>query len=69
VFSLGEVLGLIGRLAFRTFDDSWQMQVVVNVVGLGSMIALGAVLERTRKRPALPAAPLGVPADGIPRAT
>jgi hypothetical protein len=69
VFSLGTLLALIGRLAFRTFDDSWQIQVIANVVGLGSMIALGAALERTRKRPALPGAPLGTPVDGIPRAT
>jgi hypothetical protein len=69
VFSLGELMGLVGRLAFRTFDGGWQMQVVVNVVGLGSMIALGAVLERSRKRPALQTAPLAAHVEGIPRAT
>jgi hypothetical protein len=52
VFSLGTVLALVGRLAFRTFDDTWQMQVAVNVVGLGAMIALGGLLEQRRKRPA-----------------
>jgi hypothetical protein len=69
VFSLGTMLGLIGRLAFRTFDDSWQMQVVVNVVGLGGMIGLGLLLERSRKRPALPEAPLPGAAAAIRRVT
>ena len=52
VFSLGTLLALVGRLAFRTFDDTWQLQVIVNVTGLGAMIGLGFVLERGRKRPA-----------------
>jgi hypothetical protein len=69
VFSLGTLLALIGRLAFRTFDDSWQMQVIVNVVGIGGMIGLGALLERTRKRPALPEAPLAAPSAAIRRVT
>jgi hypothetical protein len=62
VFSLGTLLGLVGRLAFRTFDDTWQMQVIVNVVGLGAMIGLGLLLERARRRPALPA---GQPDGGV----
>jgi hypothetical protein len=69
VFSLGTLLGLLGRLAFRTFDDSWQMQVIVNVVGIGGMVGLGVLLERARKRPALPAAALSGPIPGEPRAT
>jgi hypothetical protein len=69
VFSLGTLLGLVGRLAFRTFDDSWQMQVIVNVVGIGGMIGLAALLERGRKRPALPVAPLSGPEPAIRRVT
>lgn len=69
VFSLGTLLALIGRLGFRTFDDTWQMQVIVNVVGIGGMVGLGALLERKRKRPALPAAPLAAPVSAIRRVT
>jgi hypothetical protein len=63
VFSLGTLLALVARLAFRTFDDTWQMQVVVNVVGLGAMIGLGWLLERARKRSASPA---GQPSGAVP---
>lgn len=56
VFSLGTLLALVGRLAFRTFDGGWPMQAGVNVIGLGAMVALGAVLEHARKRPASHAA-------------
>jgi hypothetical protein len=56
VFSLGTLLALVARLAFRTFDDGWPMQVVINVVGLGAMVGLGLWRERGRKRPALPSA-------------
>jgi hypothetical protein len=69
VFSLGTVLALVGRLAFRTFDDTWQMQVIVNVIGLGAMIGLGALLERTKKRPALPASAVDGPVGVARRVT
>jgi hypothetical protein len=59
VFSLGTLLALVGRLAFRTFDDTWQMQVIVNVAGIGAMVGLALVLERSRRRPALPPAQPG----------
>jgi hypothetical protein len=69
VFSLGTLLGLVGRLAFRTFDDTWQLQVIVNIVGIGAMIGLGLLLERSRKRPALPAGQPGGPVPAIRRVT
>jgi hypothetical protein len=67
VFSLGTLLALVGRLAFRTFDDTWTMQVVVNVVGIGAMVGLGWALERTRKRPAAEPPPVAAPMDAIRR--
>ncbi len=69
VFSLGTTLALVSRLAFRTFDDTWQMQVIVNVVGLGAMIGLGLLLERGRKRMAVPVAAQPAPAAAIRRVT
>jgi hypothetical protein len=60
VFSLGTVLGLIGRLAFRTYDGGWAMQVMVNVVGIGGMLLVAMLLERGRGRAA------GRPAVGVP---
>ena len=69
VFSLGTLLALVGRLVFRTFDGGWQMQVIVNVVGIGGMIGLGALLERSRKRPAVPTAALNAPLPEMPRVT
>ncbi len=48
VFALGTMLSLLGRLIFRTFDVTWQTQVLVNGVGLASMIALAQVLEHWR---------------------
>jgi hypothetical protein len=52
VFSLGTVLALIARLAFRTYDIGWEMQVIVNVVGIGGMVGLAVLLERGRRQPA-----------------
>ncbi|MFI4980175.1 MAG: OpgC family protein [Nevskiales bacterium] len=52
VFSLGTVLAMFCRLAFRTFGVTVETQILANGVGLGLMIALALVLERAR-HPAL----------------
>jgi hypothetical protein len=62
VFSLGTLLGLVGRLAMRTYGDGWAMQVAVNVLGIGAMLGLAALRERGRARPPAPAAK---PAPGL----
>lgn len=52
IFSLGTLLALVGRLAFRTFGTGWGAQLVVNAVGLtilfGSALLLDALLLRAR---------------------
>lgn len=53
VFSLGTVLSLFGRLALRVYGDGWDMQAIVNLVGIGGMVSLGVLLEHIRKQPPL----------------
>jgi hypothetical protein len=48
VFSLGTILAMTGRLAFRTFGVTPLTQVLINGVGLGLLIGLALVLERKR---------------------
>jgi hypothetical protein len=60
VFSLGTVLGLIGKLAFATYHDDWLLQVIVNVVGIVGMGALAIVLEGVKTRPAIGVKPMRV---------
>jgi hypothetical protein len=48
VFSLGCLLALIARLGERTFGSGVVMQIMVNVVGLGAMVALASWLEGQR---------------------
>ncbi len=46
VFTLATVVALVFRLLFHDFGAIWQLQVAVNVVGLGAMVAFGLLLER-----------------------
>ncbi len=50
VFALGCVLALVGRLIFRTAGVTVPAQVLVNVVGLGAILALGLALDARRSR-------------------
>lgn len=45
VFSLGTLLSLAGQLAMQTFGTGLAMQIWVNLLGLGAMLALALVLE------------------------
>lgn len=45
VFALGCVLALVGRLIFRTAEVTVTVQVLVNAVGLGALLALGLILD------------------------
>lgn len=47
VFAAGCVLALFGRLIFRTVTVSLPTEILVNTIGLASLLALGAVLEGT----------------------
>jgi hypothetical protein len=46
VFTLATLVALVFRLLFRIFGSNWQLEIMVNVVGIGAMVALGLVLER-----------------------
>ena len=46
IFGLGSVLSLVGRLVFFTTHDGFLVQAVVNGVGLFTLIAAAAMLER-----------------------
>jgi len=48
VFSVGCVLSLFGRLVFRTYGQDLLTDVLVNLVGFGTMCGLGLWLERGR---------------------
>jgi hypothetical protein len=49
VFSLGTILAMFCRLAFRTFGVTLVTQLLANGIGLGLMIALAMALERRRR--------------------
>jgi hypothetical protein len=49
VFSLGTILAMICRLAFRTFGVTLVTQVLANGIGLALMIALAMALEHRRR--------------------
>jgi len=46
VFSFATLAALLFRLLFYTYGPEWPLQVAVNVVGLGAMLALGLLLEQ-----------------------
>jgi hypothetical protein len=45
VFALGSLLALLGRLLFRTLGTGWPLQILINTIGLTSMILLGILLD------------------------
>jgi hypothetical protein len=45
VFTLATVIALLFRLLFHDFGPLWQLQVLVNVIGVGAMIGLGLLME------------------------
>jgi hypothetical protein len=45
VFTLATLVALVFRLLFHELGPVWQLQVLVNVVGLGAMVMLGLLLE------------------------
>lgn len=63
VFSLGTLLSLMGRLLFATFGTSLFMQIAIDGIGLGAMLALAFALERNSPR----GRGVAVPAAGPPR--
>ncbi len=52
VFAVGTILSLIGRLLFETFGAPILMQLIVNGIGLASLLALGHWLDEVRSKPA-----------------
>ncbi len=50
VFALGSLMALFGRLAFRSLGTDWHIQLIVNAVGMVSMVALALTLDRRRRR-------------------
>ena len=52
VFSFATLLALVFRLLFHTFGADLPLELAVNVVGLGAMLALGLWLERAKPPPA-----------------
>ncbi len=48
VFALGCVVALVGRLTFRSYGVTTLTQVLVNTIGLGSMLLLGLILDRIK---------------------
>ncbi len=56
VFATGTLLSLMGRLLFRTFGVTWEMQLLINGVGFACMIGLAALLDGRRAGAGRPAA-------------
>lgn len=48
VFAALTLLSLMGRLLFRTFGPTWEMQALINGVGFACMIGVAALLEAGR---------------------
>ena len=53
IFSLGTMIALLSRLVFRTFGVTWQLELAVNLVGMGGMIGFARLLE-WRRAPLVP---------------
>jgi hypothetical protein len=49
VFALATLIALVFRSLFHDFGPAWELQVLVNVVGPGLMLALAVVLEHGRQ--------------------
>ncbi len=49
IFGLGSVLSLVGRLTFSTAGDGLLVQAAVNGIGLLTLVAAAAMLERKRQ--------------------
>lgn len=50
IFAIGCLLALLGRLVFRTFGRSWQLQLTVNLGGLVAMCLVALWLEHRAAR-------------------
>jgi hypothetical protein len=46
VFTLATLVALVFRVLFDGFGPIWQLQALVNILGIGAMVALGLLLER-----------------------
>ncbi|WP_237480310.1 OpgC family protein [Lichenibacterium dinghuense] len=64
VFSLGCVLALAGRLIFRAAGVTVATQLLVNIVGLGALLAAGLALDARRAARAA-RAPAGLTPDAV----
>lgn len=53
VFSLATLLSLAGRLTFLSFGTGWEIEVVVNGLGLGALLATGLMLDGAMPKIAL----------------
>jgi hypothetical protein len=52
VFAFATLIAIVFRLLFYTLGPLWPLQVAVNVVGLGAILAFGILLERQGGTPA-----------------
>lgn len=57
VFCVGIFLSFLGRLAVE-WREGWEMQLAVNIVGLGAMVAIAAAIAWSDARPPRPALPV-----------
>jgi len=48
IFALVTIFAMVGRLSFRTFGADWPMQIAVNGVGIGLIVAAALWMERRR---------------------
>jgi len=55
VFCLGILLSVLGRFIVNSFSNSLLVQLLVNVAGLGLMIALAQLMSWYRKKSRAPA--------------
>ncbi len=55
VFAALTLLSLMGRLLFRTFGPTWEMQALINGVGFAAMIGVAALLDGGRGHTSRPA--------------
>ncbi len=46
IFATATLIALVFRLLFRTYGPLWQLQVLVNLIGIGGMVMLAWTLER-----------------------
>ena len=66
IFCVGIVLSVLGHFLLAEFSGGWVMQISVNIVGIGAMIAVGLLLNWFKTVSRRPARPSSISVPSVP---